>query len=473
MAADVAADASTVARARPAPEAAPLPHRAAFLPAAFLLYLALALAQAAPTLRWPMVYDDLHLVRTYTAAEIAGSFHGRWDPDGIETPGYRPLSLVFNHARAAAFGENVTAHRIFLVALLAAYLALLVRIAVRLGLGPVPALVAGALVLCARYTTYHYVWITDGNHLVQGVGFAGALLLLLGGLRHGAAAVPLIASAALFVLALLLREDTLAALPPLLLISLVEARRGGSRLRWAAYALAVASLSAAYLAGRAAAVPDAPPPGLDFGGFVRSVQRALSLVGPEGFETLTRIAAIVGAFAPVLAVLALAAFRRRLAWRGPLLWLGCAVVACAPALTVTRDNLLLFPVTFAALFYAAGFAELARLGPWVRGAAGLVLAILLVGGAAVSRAFGENFHPMSARVLWWNAKFVYGTYSERATIPEERLRAVRRQLASVGIRSEPQMFRMRALVAEAIAAGRRRPGPAEVVFFPLLPEDDF
>src|SRR5688572_16405144 len=109
-----------------------------------------------------MVYDDLHQIRGYTAADFAGALRGRSDPDGIETRGLRPLNMAFNHAQYTLFGESVMAHRLFLAALHTLYAAGLALIARRFGL-PLPfALLAAALAMCARYSVYHYVWLVEG-----------------------------------------------------------------------------------------------------------------------------------------------------------------------------------------------------------------------------------------------------------------------------------------------------------------------
>ena len=97
--------------------------------ASFLIFFVVGLALAWPGLRWPMVYDDLHLVRAFTAQEKAAAWRGSWDPDGIEHPGLRPLTVLFNDARYRLFGEQVAAHRVFLVALFALYAGLLARVA--------------------------------------------------------------------------------------------------------------------------------------------------------------------------------------------------------------------------------------------------------------------------------------------------------------------------------------------------------
>src|SRR5688572_33391475 len=104
--------------------------------AVFAAFFAMGMVRVAPSLSWPMVHDDLHLVRPYTRAEIMGSWHGNWDPDGIETPGFRPGSLLFNHVRATVLGENVAAHRTLLIALYGAFVMLLVPVAARFGAGP-------------------------------------------------------------------------------------------------------------------------------------------------------------------------------------------------------------------------------------------------------------------------------------------------------------------------------------------------
>src|SRR5439155_6945142 len=50
--------------------------------ASFLLFFIVGLALAWPALRWPMVYDDLHLLRTFAPEERARAWWGSWDPDG-------------------------------------------------------------------------------------------------------------------------------------------------------------------------------------------------------------------------------------------------------------------------------------------------------------------------------------------------------------------------------------------------------
>ena len=46
---------------------------------AFIVFLLLAIAWTWPARRWPMVFDDLHLVRTFSGSELA-AFEARLPP---------------------------------------------------------------------------------------------------------------------------------------------------------------------------------------------------------------------------------------------------------------------------------------------------------------------------------------------------------------------------------------------------------
>lgn len=444
--------------------------------ASLLVCAALALILAWPSLRWPMVYDDLHQIRGYTADDVAAAFRGRSDPDGIETRGLRPLNLVFNHVQYELFGESVVAHRLFLAALHALYATLLALIARHFGL-PLPfALLATGLAMCARYSVYHYVWLVEGHHYVQGLLFEAALLALVAGLR-AASAFRLVLSTALFFAATLVREDTIALAPVLAVLGYVglEADREKRRLQLlAGYAAALALGSLALLWYRAMVAPTAVPPGHDVMGLLVSVRRALNPMGLEHFDAASHALVLLWSALWPLLILGLLTTRPPEARRMPLVWLALAVMACAPALTLRRDDLLLFPTAFMALFYGSALWEVTRDRVRLRHAAAALLVTGILGGAYLSRVYAQNFHPYSARAVWWNGKFIYGSYASRATIPAERREAIARQLASVGIRNEAQLkTRLRKMVAEAIAEGRRTPRDDEAVFFPRLPEEDF
>lgn len=438
--------------------------------ASFLLFFAAGLALCWPSLRWPMVYDDLHLLRPFTVEERSQTWRGSWDPDGIEHPGLRPLTLLFNEARYRLFGESVAAHRVLLVALFALYASLLAGLAIELGAPAAGAIGAGLLLLCSRYSVYHYVWLTDGNHPFQGTLFALAALALLHGLRRGSwprLALSLVSFAAV----LLVREDGLALAPVLLLFAFAAAP--SSRRPLLGFSAALVALSLAFFLYRMLAVPGAPGPGLDVKSFLVAAVRSLNLVGPEWFDGASRALAWTWTAAPVVAGAGLVA-RRRVA-RGHRAWLflTAAIVACAPALTFRRDDMLFFPASFAALFYGTALPAIARDRRALRAAAVALLASGVVGGAYTSRAFALNFHPDSARAIRWNAQMLYGPYAGRATIPAERRAAMTRQLAAQGVASAADLPQLGSRIGAARSGGPFRPVAPGTLFYPPLPERDF
>lgn len=438
--------------------------------ASFLLFFAAGLALCWPSLRWPMVYDDLHLLRPFTPEERSQAWRGSWDPDGIEHPGLRPLTLIFNEARYRLFGESVAGHRLFLVALFALYASLLARLAIELGAPAPGAIGGGLLLLCSRYSVYHYVWLTDGNHPFQGSLFALAALALVDGLRRRS--WPRLALSLLsFVAMLLIREDGLALVPVLLLLGFAAAP--SSRRLLPAFSAALVTMSLALFLYRMLAVPGAPGPGFDVKSFLVAVMRSLNLVGPESFDGASRALAWTWAAAPVVVGAALVARRRAARGHPAWLFLAATIVGGTPALTFRRDDMLFFPVGFAAMFYATALWALARDHIALRAAAIALFASGVVGGAYTSRAFALNFHPDSARAIRWNAQMLYGPYAGRATIPADRRAAVMRQLAAQGVASAADLPRLGSRIAEARSGGPFRPLGRGTLFYPPLPEKDF
>ena len=432
---------------------------------AFFLFLLLAIAWTWPARSWPMVFDDLHLVRTFSGSELAAAWTGHWDPDGLETPGLRPLGLAFNHARAALFDDHVIGHRHLLAGMFALTLALLVPLGRSLGLGFAASVAAGLVMLFTRYSAYHLVWITDGNHHLQGLAFLGSALLLLAALGRASRA-GLAASLLVIALGLCVREDTLAALPALALIAFAR----GPRRPAAEYTIGLGALALALLAWRRAVVPAAQPLGLDFAGFARGIGHAFDPVGVGGFDPASRVLSHGWWMLLALTLAALAATRDRAAQRDAGGWALAAALACTPGLLLQRDDLLFFASLFVALMLATAWQAVWRARPSWRPLVAIGLAWSIVGGGWTGARLAENFHPASARAIDWNTEFLYGRYAS-ARIPEERRRRVAAQLDALGVRAgEQPRLRVRALITEAREAGRRRPTPDGRVFFPLLPE---
>jgi hypothetical protein len=429
------------------------------------------LGLAFPALDWPMTFDDLVLFRRFSSAQILASFHGQWDPERLMNWGFRPGSVIFNHVRYSLFGENLAAHRVFLLVLYALYGTLLVPIAARFGLSKKVAAAALALAMCSLYSAFHYVWLTDGNHMVQGVSFALSAALLLNGLDRNRVST-LTMSLFCLTLGLLTREDTFAAIPALLLLGLAAARENRNLRLWLGYSGSVLAVCLSLFRYRSIVVPRAESFGLDFGGWIEGIWKAFNPIGIVAFDPLSAVLIPVW-WLLLLASVALAVVHRRgMVFHPVALWLVSAALACTPWLTLRRDDLLLFPVSFAALALAALLFDLWKKSSVGRALAVAMVATCLAGATHSSRVFAENFHPRSLGTIWWNGRYIYGAYAAKATIPRERRLEVKRQLGYAGIRDEwLHLNRTPKLVQRAIEDQRRRPDSRNRFFYPLLPWD--
>ncbi len=63
----------------------------------------------------PYIWDDLHFFREYTKEELKNIWIGNWDSDGIETPSYRPIAVLYYHCLYIIFEENTFSLRNFVI----------------------------------------------------------------------------------------------------------------------------------------------------------------------------------------------------------------------------------------------------------------------------------------------------------------------------------------------------------------------
>lgn len=123
--------------------------------------------------------DDFHLIRSYSPAELQSTFFGTWDPNHIETPGYRPLAALWNHLRYTLFGESLFLHRVFQFLLAFGFLFIADCILRRLGFSP-PVLYLGiTFFISTKAFTTALIWLTDGMLLLNWTWMALSVLSLL------------------------------------------------------------------------------------------------------------------------------------------------------------------------------------------------------------------------------------------------------------------------------------------------------
>jgi hypothetical protein len=188
----------------------------------FIVALITTLAVYAHTLRFGFRYDDYHVLRPATTAELLQVLHGSWDPTQIESAFYRPLTAWWYALRFALFGLNAVAqHAVSLAGMILC--AVLVGLFVRRETESDRAALL-ATGLYAVHPTLAYsqaVWLTNQMHLIASLVVLLALLAWQRARTRSASAWWPIA--ALQIAGFGVKED-LVMLAPLLLV-LTAARR--------------------------------------------------------------------------------------------------------------------------------------------------------------------------------------------------------------------------------------------------------
>ena len=412
----------------------------------FLVILLAGVLLALPSLNAPFFWDDLHLIRIHTPAELAASWTGTFDPDHIETAGLRPLTDYFNHFRALAFGDSTTAHRIFLLVLFGIFLTLVGVLAhwffdggrVQLGLG-------GLLSLLHVYSAYHYFWISDGIHLLTGIFILLGALSFLETLRAGRPAW-LLLSALCTMLALLTREDAIVLYPLLLYLGagylwLRRSERGSlAKLKpaLAVFAAAMFLELVTFWYWRSQVVPSAAPLAFDplalgwaIGLTIQNVGGSQILSNPWPVYGLLLVAWDI--WLAVFLLVALLALKRP-AWYAALLWAGAILIGALPTLAFARANLLLLPVAFWGLLVAKVLTEAwtSPGRPWMRGLVVALTAAALALPAYGTFAFERELRSNNINWMCRNADLLYGVVGN-ATIDPGVRDSVQADLSAYGI----------------------------------------
>lgn len=400
--------------------------------ASFLVFLLFGSVVYMNTWNTEFFLDGIHLIQTYDSAALREALTGNWEPNNWETPGYRPLSALFNHVRALLFGEFVLGHRFLLVALMALSLSMLTRAGVALGVGYQAAIGAGVLLLAAPNNYYHIAWLSDGVHIVP---------TLFGALAIFAAAHPDLRWrwAAIHgggMAALLAREEGVAFYAVAVIVALLRGPGPWWR-RLLAYALPAGLLVLGFLLARAELVPEAAGPGRSKGAidgyyytWSHSAKHALNFmalrseVGRHVWSGLLVVLVVRGM------ILARAPRRSAIA-----LYFGFALIASAPLALVYRENIVIAPSYFAAVVVAMCVESTVRRAGRIPG--GVLLAgcaVVLVLMIRENRVYQEIFHPYSAAALESQA-WVLG--DRNVSIPDERRERLSRRLREVGVPDVP------------------------------------
>ncbi len=417
--------------------------RPVFAGIAALIFFMVGIILAYPSLSYYWFNDDLIMVRMHSGAEIAQAFTGDWESSGISTPGYRPLTLLFNHMTALAFGESVELHRLFRIALFALHLTVLGLIGLELRLSRLQVLLAGLIILCTKNTWWVLVWAADGIHAFNVLLVGLAAYLLLRDLKHPS---PLKWTAAylLFAGALLTREDVLTFVVIIPLIGLFQS--DAPRRRIIVQAIGLAMVAIGYWVLRTMFVPSAST-SISIMGWVYSL--AWIFLPRLAFLPLPVWIGVLVAFWAILFILLRTMHKdqRRLAW----LWLVCTVIAASTGLVITRANTLFPALSFFGLFLATILGDALTRSRRLAVLGGIALVVFVVGSAAQHRIAQQSLAPNSTEYLVETSRYFWGEWSPAYPfIPEVRREYLQEQLASYGVNS---MEDYEARLPELLAAG--------------------
>jgi len=376
-----------------------------------LLAIALAVSGLlySGTLDYPLTYDDYHQVRPYTAGEIAQAFLGNWDPSGIESRFYRPLTIVFYAARFEALGVNERAYRVVSITLFAMAGGLLGWCVFAMTQNAASAACASVLFAVHPSMPYALVgWAANQMHLL-------AVLLVLCGVlwwlhvkdRSASWWSPLLL---IQVLVFLVKEDGIMFAP--LIVILHGAHRRALTGRWAlpppGILVPALLLFCALPIGRYAALGELGGYGLPRAGRMLTnlaagpagilLQLPASRAGQWPLRWLSIGAVVLGSLA--------AAWRRdRHAVLLGITGLSVTVLFDLPLALVVKAEQLHFVATGSVLLVTAGLTALYRASdrpPWKAVVASAALATVAV-GALVARDISRDFAPCAPRTLATNA----------------------------------------------------------------------
>ena len=108
----------------------------------------------------PYIWDDLHMIRSYSTNEIANSWMGNWDSDQIETPSYRPLAILFYNFLGSVFGENFVFLRFFIFFLMIFILTLFCLVLFEFNFNKLQIVIFSALIVFTKIYSTLLSWFT-------------------------------------------------------------------------------------------------------------------------------------------------------------------------------------------------------------------------------------------------------------------------------------------------------------------------
>lgn len=126
----------------------------------FITFLIWYLSLGFKIINQPFIWDDLHLIRVFSFEEIINSWKGNWDSDGVETPSYRPIAILFYNFIGTIFQENYMILRLFTFLLMICLIFQFNWIIFKLGFDRQQIVILSSLIIFAKIYTTLLSWLT-------------------------------------------------------------------------------------------------------------------------------------------------------------------------------------------------------------------------------------------------------------------------------------------------------------------------
>jgi hypothetical protein len=253
------------------------------------------------SLRFGFVTDDFHFARPLTAAQLASTLHGNWEPFGQGNAHYRPVIAASFQVDYRLWGPRPRGYHLtnLLVMVLAGLVAF--ELLHRLGAGLRGALLAALVWIAHPLSATAASWTSQRTDSIMALWYLAALALLVRepfGWRHAAATV------LCGLLALGSKEMAVSLVPAGALLLWVAPARTAPRRRWAALG-ALAMITAIYCVAWISLFPTKARLALD-GLDVKMPRLLVPVFVPLSYERAGETALGAGHLTAVLAALAVA-----------------------------------------------------------------------------------------------------------------------------------------------------------------------
>ncbi|MCX6792362.1 MAG: hypothetical protein NT149_05000 [Candidatus Gottesmanbacteria bacterium] len=409
------------------------PHTVIFI---FLLLLGFELIVTSKSLSYDFYWDDIHLIRTYNISELQSVFVGQWDPDHIETAGYRPITTLFNHARAAVFGEHTLYHRLFILILLALSLTLFCKILFDCYSVPYVYSTLGCiLTISARYNWFNLVWIADGIHVLVALLFVLSLWAITTFIQGGGR-LAFVLCIGLVSVALLTREDALAlvALFPIFgayyvfLLSRLPVRKNfkNSLNRLGLITASLFILSMFYVFIHLHFVPETNI--LYLSGWVTHIRWSAFPMGSFFYAIWKIILIMIG----ITTVIMLPREKIYTVF----FWILCLVIAATTGLVKVRTNLILLPIVFFSQLFVYILMEISKRNTIIKILGAVLLGTVIIVSARLNMVAQETMNPLSIERIVHTGILMT---NPNASIPRERVIRMNAEEMKLGIKTDKDM----------------------------------